>query len=167
MRVFSQCGTSAIALKTIYFVRKFRHRLSEHFAVRRALLLNCSHNDRNLYNHISQPIFVNHMVRAENNINSILEALKNGAFYSSCGPEIYNFYVEDGKAIVDCSSAARIRFHSDMHPTGVIRSADGTLTHAEFNLGDRYKYIRATIIDKNVKYAWTNPISSTDEKVIP
>ncbi len=98
------------------------------------------------------------MVRAENNINSILEALKNGAFYSSCGPEIYNFYVEDGKAIVDCSSAARIRFHSDMHPTGVIRSADGTLTHAEFNLGDRYKYIRATIIDKNGKYAWTNPI---------
>lgn len=111
-----------------------------------------------MYQHCNGWVIVN----AENNINSILEALKNGAFYSSCGPEIYNFYVEDGKAIVDCSSAAKIRLHSDMHPTVVIRSADGTLTHAEFDLNHSwvgsYKYIRATIIDKNGKYAWTNPI---------
>lgn len=102
------------------------------------------------------------MVRAENNINSILEALKNGAFYSSCGPEIFDFYVEDGKAIVDCSPAAKIRLHSDMHPTRVLSSSDETMTHAEFDLTNSccggYKYIRVTIIDKNGKYAWTNPI---------
>ena len=51
------------------------------------------------------------MVRAENTISSILEALKNGAFYSSCGPEIHDFYVEDGKAVIKCSPAARIRLH--------------------------------------------------------
>ena len=42
------------------------------------------------------------MVRAENTINAILDALKDGKFYSSCGPEIYDFYVEDGKAVVKC-----------------------------------------------------------------
>jgi len=103
------------------------------------------------------------MVRAENNINAILDALKNGCFYSSCGPEIYNFYVEDNKAVVECSEAAFIRFHSDMHPTRIVRSADGTLTRAEFSLTNKdgaltYDYIRAVVIDKDGKFAWTNPI---------
>ncbi len=34
-------------------------------------------------------------VRAENNINSILAALKEGKFYSSCGPEIHDFWADD------------------------------------------------------------------------
>lgn len=98
------------------------------------------------------------MVRAENNINAILDALKTGAFYSTCGPEIYNFYVEDGKAVVECSPAAKIRFHADMQPTRIKRSEDGTLTYAEIDLNGGYKYVRATVIDRNGKYAWTNPI---------
>lgn len=100
------------------------------------------------------------MVRAKNNTNAILEALKNGAFYSSCGPEIYNFYVQDGKAIIECSNVAMVRLHSDMHPTQIIRSEKGDITRAEFDITTRfeYKYVRATIIDKNGKYAWTNPI---------
>ena len=100
------------------------------------------------------------MVRAENNIDAILEALKNGAFYSSCGPEIYNFYVKDGKAIVECSPVAKIRLHSDMHPIRTVETEEGTVTCAEFDLNFKggYKYVRATIIDENGKYAWTNPI---------
>ena len=105
------------------------------------------------------------MVRAENNVNAILEALKAGEFYSSCGPEIYNFYVEDGKAVVECSPVAKIRFHSDKNPTRIVRSTDGTMMRAEIDLADtwwassgEYKYVRATVIDKNGKYAWTNPI---------
>lgn len=54
------------------------------------------------------------MVRAENNINAILDALKAGTFYSFCGPEIYNFYVEDDKAVVECSPAVKVRFHGDI-----------------------------------------------------
>lgn len=102
------------------------------------------------------------MVRANNNINSILEALEAGNFYSSCGPEIYDFYVRDGIAVVECSSAAKICFQSDMHPTVVVSSDDSLMTHAQFNMNDNwhkgYKYIRATVIDKDGKYAWTNPI---------
>ena len=97
------------------------------------------------------------MVNAENNINSILEALESGKFYSSCGPEIYDFYVEDGKAVVECSPACKVRFHCDKHPTRISRSDDGTLTHAELGVNG-YKYIRAVVIDKDGKFAWTNPI---------
>ena len=98
-------------------------------------------------------------VRAENNVNAILEALKEGRFYSSCGPEIYDFYVEDGKAVVECSPACKIRFHSDMHPTKIYRAApDETVTRAEHDLKDSYRYVRAVVIDETGRYAWTNPI---------
>ncbi len=97
-------------------------------------------------------------VNADNDIRSILTALENGAFYSSCGPEIYDFYINDeGKAVVECSAACKVRFHSDMHPTRIVRSAEGTLTHAEHGTNG-YKYIRAVVIDKDGKHAWTNPI---------
>ena len=93
---------------------------------------------------------------------SILAALKNGAFYSSCGPEIYDFYVENGKAVIECSPAAKIRFHCDKHPTRIQRAETGQLTHAEINISHNgvldYPYVRATVIDENGKYAWTNPI---------
>lgn len=102
------------------------------------------------------------MVKAENNINAILNALKSGEFYSSCGPEIYNFYVENGIAVVECSPVSVVRFHSDMHPTRIKRSEDGTMTRAEWDLKDNYKYVRATVIDKDGKYAWTNPIFLDD-----
>ena len=101
------------------------------------------------------------MVRAEKNLNAILKALEEGKFYSSCGPEIYNFYVEDGKAIIDCSPVAKIRLQADKHPTRIERDENGMLTHAEFPLDTwtgAYDYVRMTVIDKDGKYAWTNPI---------
>ena len=95
---------------------------------------------------------------ASRSVSDILAALKDGKFYSSCGPEIYDFYYDDGKVVVICSAAAKVRLQADKHPNRVIRSADGTLTRAEFDIGNSYSYVRATVIDKNGKYAWTNPI---------
>lgn len=107
------------------------------------------------------------MVRAENNINAILEALEAGAFYSSCGPEIHDFRVENNVVSIDCSPVAKIRLQSDCHPTKMVKDAEGNLTHAEFTLPDAdapmaYKYIRMTVIDKEGKHAWTNPIFLTE-----
>ncbi len=99
------------------------------------------------------------MVNADNNINSILDALKNGAFYSSCGPEIYDFYEEDGAVHIECSDAVMIKFMADKHPSEVIRgNTDSPISGAELNINNSYNYIRAEIIDSNGKKAWTNPI---------
>ena len=98
------------------------------------------------------------MVNAENNVNAILKALEDGAFYSSTGPEIYDFYVKDGKAVVECSPAAMIRLHSDCHPTRLCQDPEGKpVTRAEFDVSD-YDYIRITVIDEQGRHAWTNPI---------
>ena len=100
-------------------------------------------------------------VKAENRIDAILSALEAGEFYSSCGPEIYDFWVDDEKVVIECSPCARIRLFGDGHPARNKRDADGNLTRAEFPLKHvfgPYKYVRATVIDKDGKKAWTNPI---------
>ena len=98
------------------------------------------------------------MVNAENNIPSILEALKNGAFYSSAGPEIYDFYIDGNKLVVDCSPASRIRIHADCHPTRMIHAPEGELlTHGEYDVSG-YGYVRVSVADSEGRLAWTNPI---------
>ena len=96
-------------------------------------------------------------VNADNNISAILEALQAGAFYSSCGPEIYNFYVEDEIAVVECSPAAKIRLHTSLYQPIIRFSEDGSMTRAEFKVAG-YDYARITVVDKDGNYAWTNPI---------
>ncbi len=99
------------------------------------------------------------MVNAENNVKAILEALKNGAFYSSCGPEIKDFYVDDeGVAHIETSECEKIIFQCDKHPSKKFIAKDTPLVKAELNLKDDYDYIRVTVVDKNGKKAWTNPI---------
>ncbi|MBO4693014.1 MAG: CehA/McbA family metallohydrolase [Clostridia bacterium] len=101
------------------------------------------------------------MVNAENNVKDILDSIREGRFYSSCGPRIYDFYVDGDKAVIDCSPVAKIRLHSDRHPTTIVRDAGGNLTHAEFDLTKNfapYDYVRISIGDSERRLAWTNPI---------
>ena len=99
------------------------------------------------------------LVNAFRDLNSILAALVRGAFYSSCGPEILDFRVEDGVAHLDCSPADRIRFNTDYMPTWIFRSADGApITHAEIAVDGYMSYIRASVVDADGRKAWSNPI---------
>ena len=105
-----------------------------------------------MYNHCNSWVMVN----AENNVKAILEALKKGAFYSSCGPEIKDFYVDDeGVAHIEASECEKIIFQCDKHPSKKFTAKDTPLVKAELNLKDDYDYIRVTIEDKNGKKAWS------------
>jgi len=98
------------------------------------------------------------MVNSENNVASILEALKNGAFYSSCGPEIYDFYVEDGVAHIKCSPVKTIQFVHLRVPYKLTKASEGGfVTEASINVW-RTEYIRAVVTDAEGRRAWTNPI---------
>lgn len=102
------------------------------------------------------------MVNAEKNVESILKALQEGAFYSSCGPEIKDFGVDGATVWVECSPCRSVRFLSDMHPTYMVTDENGNITRAEFVMdGDwagGYNYIRVTVEDSQGRRAWTNPI---------
>ena len=95
-------------------------------------------------------------VNAEKNVESILDALKKGAFYASCGPEIYDFFVEDGKATVVCSPVEKIIFRHFRVPYRVVTGKN--MQSAQANVVPHTNYIRAEVIDHQGCVAWTNPI---------
>ena len=97
-------------------------------------------------------------VNAKNELNAILDALQKGAFYASCGPEIRDFYVEDGKAVVECSPCAFIQLRTGVRPTPAQRGENGGITRAELPLREGDRYVRATMVDAEGRRAWTNPI---------
>lgn len=100
-------------------------------------------------------------VNAQKTLPDILRALRDGAFYSSCGPEITDFYVEDGHAVLACSPCKSISFDADFAPTSVTRDAQGCITSARFPLRPHHTYVRATVMDAQGRRAWTNPIFLT------
>ena len=96
-------------------------------------------------------------VKAEKNIPSILNALKNGEFYASCGPEFYDFYIEDGQVCINCSPVSQIILRNFSCPHRMIRGEN--LTGGQFKLRELCTdYIRAEIVDAQGRRAWTNPI---------
>lgn len=98
-------------------------------------------------------------VNAENKISDILQALKNGAFYSSCGPEIHDFYITDeGMAVVECSPCRFVNFICMGNPSRMVRNEEGLITHAEFQVPQHYLYLRVTMVDAEGRRAWSNPI---------
>ena len=98
------------------------------------------------------------MVAADDEPASILEALENGEFYSSCGPEITDFSIEDGVACVACSPAASVQFVSLRYPLPCRCDPAGMLTSARCDLPEGIRYIRACVTDSQGRRAWTNPI---------
>ena len=96
-------------------------------------------------------------VNAEKNVSSIISALKNGEFYSSCGPEIYDFYVEDGQVCISCSPVTQIMLRNFSCPHRLICGEN--LRGGQFKLRDLCTdYIRAEVVDSQGRRAWTNPI---------
>ena len=98
------------------------------------------------------------MVRAANDVNSILAALGRGDFYSSCGPEIQDFRVEGDMAYLKCAPVKFICFINGVRPNQVVRGEDGLITEAKVRLRPEAKYLRATVVDESGRRAWTNPI---------
>lgn len=90
---------------------------------------------------------------------AVINAIMNGDFYSSEGPEIKNLYIEDGKVTVETSEAAEIRFTTGIRKCKRFLPTEGEpLTAATYELPvdkDPY-YFRVTVTDKNGKFAYTN-----------
>ena len=100
-------------------------------------------------------------VRVKSEINSeepILEALKNGNYYSSQGPDFKNIKIQNGRLEVLCSPVEKIIVSG--YGSASIYKNKTSMESAVFNLGllPQEKWLRITIIDNKGKKAWTNPI---------
>jgi hypothetical protein len=85
---------------------------------------------------------------------NIIEALENGCFYATKGPEINNYQMDgDMKIKIECSSAKKIAFRT----SGAGNGED--LRTAEWDLSQKKpKWVRCEVTDKGGNTAWTNPI---------
>ncbi|WMJ90269.1 PHP domain-containing protein [Anaerocolumna sp. MB42-C2] len=93
----------------------------------------------------------------------LMKNIKEGNYYSSSGPEIYDFRVEDGKVKIQCSQVQAIMFKSWPVRGDFIIDRDGSpLTGATLKINPLMTYVRVECIDCNGKTAWTNPIFIKD-----
>lgn len=98
------------------------------------------------------------MIKADKlEYKAITDAMVNGDFYASQGPEIHNLWFENGVVHIDCSDVKEIRFNTGVRKRKRIVAGEGeTLNSAEFEIVPDCGYVRVTIKDANGKYAYTN-----------
>jgi hypothetical protein len=90
---------------------------------------------------------------------AILDALSEGRFYATTGPEIHDVRVEDGEAVIRCSTAIAISAIGDRWFCNSARSTTAVgITEAHFPLWEGQTYVRTEVTDRFGKRAWSNPV---------
>ena len=99
------------------------------------------------------------MVRCrKRSAEAVLEALRDGKFYASCGPEFKDLRTEGGKIYVATSPVGSITFVSEDGRGSRWEIEGRTLTEAEWEVPEGIPYVRVACTDTEGRSAWTNPI---------
>lgn len=99
---------------------------------------------------------------------AIVENFLEGNYYSSSGPEIFDWGIKDGKAWISCSNVNQVRFIAgNIINDGFVvigEKYQDNLTGGEYQLKGHESYVRAEARDKYGRTAWTNPIYLDEEE---
>lgn len=100
------------------------------------------------------------MLKAESlSYNTVINALENGEYYSSTGPDIFDFQITNNKAYVKCSGVKQIRFIPDTIFGHSYMAEEGSLqTECEHKLMGNERFLRIEAVDPYGKKAWSNPV---------
>lgn len=87
---------------------------------------------------------------------SILKAMEKGEMYSSMGPTFQEVSMEGNRIHIECSDVSRIMvFTGSKYPQRLIARPGETVNCADFEIDDRAKYVRVSIVDEKGRYADT------------
>ena len=106
------------------------------------------------------------MVKAESlKYDTVFDALKNGYFYASCGPEFHELSIDEGIVKVKSSPVEYVSLSTDNRLLFSKKADDELLTDTELDIKwyldlskegiNEHKYIRVTLIDKFGKAAYS------------
>ena len=88
--------------------------------------------------------------------DSVINAMEKGQMYSSMGPQFKEVSIEGNKLHIECSDVDRIMvFTGSKNPKSEFAEVGKTITSADFEIDDRAKFIRVSIVDKYGKFADT------------
>ncbi len=98
------------------------------------------------------------MVHArEKTHEAIMEALAQGRFYASQGPRV-EMTIDGGRAFVRCSEATHVVLYSDaVWSDDRIKIGEG-ITEITYDILPHETFLRAEVIDKDGKVAYTSPM---------
>jgi len=99
------------------------------------------------------------MVKAQENApDSLLQALKDGHFYSSQGPEFHNITWNEKTVDVESSAVARVILQGQGTRTEAVHGQSLTRTQIQVGRLAPSPWLRVTIIDHAGRRAWCNPV---------
>ncbi len=101
------------------------------------------------------------MVKAEaNEPEALLAALKEGAYYSSTGPELNEVAIDGDALVVECSPVRDIIAVGHGSASTFVEGESGGLTSARLPLEPFRKggWVRVTAVDGQGRKAWSNPL---------
>ncbi len=97
--------------------------------------------------------------------SSVFEALKNGEFYASTGPEIFEISIDNGVVKIVTSPVAFVGLSADNRHLFAKRDEENLLTEVEFDIAwhlnmekqgiNKNPYIRITLMDENGNIAYS------------
>ena len=108
------------------------------------------------------------MIKAEKlDYRTITQALIDGNFYASDGPEIFELWIEDNVMHVKCSDARKIEFTAS-NRTSKRFKADGNnfINEASYPIHPDSKYVRVTITGPDGEHASSNAYFIKDMNLI-
>ena len=92
--------------------------------------------------------------------DGVIAAMERGDMYASMGPVIHEVSVDGNHLCVRCSPAAHIYMYDGGKNPKRIHAVDGgMLTQAEFEIGERARYIRISVRDAQGRWADTRGYS--------
>lgn len=103
------------------------------------------------------------MVKApERDPDALLQALKNGHYYSSTGAEIHDIRLDGDDLVVDCSPASGVFLQGKgSRATQVLGEGLTSVRLPAQKLG-KTSFLRVTVVDAQGRRAWSNPFWRVD-----
>lgn len=91
---------------------------------------------------------------------NLCQALKDGRFYASQGPQLRDVTVSEGIVHVECSPCERVIFYTyPRHGYSVDSEIEEhPITHCEYQLKGTEEYVRVILMDNGSRKAWSQPI---------
>ncbi|MBI5726030.1 MAG: CehA/McbA family metallohydrolase [Planctomycetes bacterium] len=90
---------------------------------------------------------------------NVIDALRRGCYYSSTGPRIDDFRIQDGRIILRCSPATAVYLILHKPFGGSAHHArGGPIRSLDVQLSPDWQVFRAVVIDSAGRRAWTNPL---------
>ena len=87
---------------------------------------------------------------------SVIEAMEKGKMYSSMGPKFKEISMTGNKIHIECSDVDKIMvFTGSKSPKRKFAEFGKTITSADFEIDERAKFVRVSVVDKYGKFADT------------